>query len=186
MRKEKRASVIRGAFVAGCVREGFRIIDWSIQGDHIHLIVEARDNVSLSRGIQGFCVRVARGLNRLLKRRGTVFAQRYHVRELRTPREVRAARAYVINNARRHAAQQHGWVMPDGWMDPFSSWAWFDGWRDCLRARQNQARAGPEAERPVAEPQTWLLRKGWRRHGLIGVDEIPGVRQKGLACQIGF
>ena len=184
MRKKKRAAVIRNAFVAGCKRDGFRIVDWSIQDDHIHAIVEARDNPSLARGIQGLCVRVSRGLNRILERRGSVFAERYHVREMKTPREVRLARAYVINNLRRHEAQ-HGRVMPNGWVDPLSSWAWFDGWRDCAAIRQDKARAGPEKKPPVATPHTWLLKVGWRRHGLVCVDEVPGMKTRGLASRIG-
>jgi REP element-mobilizing transposase RayT len=179
MRTKKRVKAIRRAFVAGCVRDGFRIVDWSIQGDHIHLIVEAHDKHSLSRGIQGFNVRVARSLNGLWNRRGTVFAERYHARELRTPREVRSARAYVMNNARRHASQE-GEIITADWIDPYSSWAWFDGWRNCPKTEQYAARAGPEGERPVGEARSWLLRKGWRRHGLVSRDEIPGVSRRVL------
>lgn len=175
MRSKARAAVIRRAFVAGCKRDGFRIIDWSIQGDHLHLVVEARDNASLSRGMQGLCVRIARGINGLLGRTGSVFAERYNARVLKSPREARSSRAYVINNHHRHMAQQG--IFTSG-VDPYSSWAWFDGWRDCPREFVQRARAGPEAEPPVAEPHTWLLRVGWRRHGLVKVDEIPGHRKR--------
>jgi REP element-mobilizing transposase RayT len=176
MRNDARAAVIRQAFVAGCKKDGFRIIDWSIQSDHLHLVVEARDKLSLTRGMQGFCVRVARRLNAHLGRTGTVFAERYSARELKSPREARNCRAYVMNNARRHNAQR-GLEWEDGTVDLYSSWAWFDGWRDCPRELVKKARAGPEAERPVAEAHTWLLREGWRRHGLVTVDEIPGLRR---------
>jgi len=176
MRTDARAAVIRRAFVAGCNKEGFRIIDWSIQRDHLHLVVEARDKASLARGMQGFCVRLARGLNALLGRTGSVFAERYSARELNSPREARNCRAYVMNNARRHDAQR-GLEWEDGTVDPYSSWAWFDGWRDCPREVIEEARAGPEAEQPVAEAHAWLLREGWRRHGLVTLDEIPGLRR---------
>jgi len=179
MRTDARAAVIRRAFVAGCKRDGFRIIDWSIQNDHLHLVVEARDKKSLARGMQGFCVRVARGLNALLDRTGSVFAERYSARELKSPREARNCRAYVMNNARRHDAQRGlEWEEDEEDMvDPYSSWAWFDGWRDCPRQLLEEARAGPEAERPVAKATSWLLREGWRRHGLVALDEIPGLRR---------
>lgn len=176
MRTDARAGVIRGAFVDGHTRDGFRIIDWSIQGDHLHLIVEARDNQSLARGMQGFCVRVARRLNAHLGRKGSVFAERYNARELKSPREVRNARAYVMNNARRHEAQR-GRDWPRGAIDPYTSWAWFDGWRDCQKKYITKAKASSEKDRPVAKPHTWLLREGWRRHGLVRVDEIPGLRR---------
>jgi len=178
LRKKNRLQVLKRAFVGGCVREGFRIIDWSIQDDHIHLIAEANSESFLARGIQGFKVRVARGLNGHLGRRGAVFAERYHSHMLKTPREVRQARAYVLNNIRHHDLQ-NGQIHPKGWLDPFSSSAWFDGWRDCSETRRKRARAGDE--RPVAPAKTWLLRVGWRRHGLIGSAEIPGSRRKKTA-----
>lgn len=177
MRNDARAAVIRRAFVAGCKKNGFRIIDWSIQKDHLHLLVEARDKQSLSRGMQGFCVRVARGLNAHLGRTGSVFAERYSTRELKSPREVRNCRAYVMLNGRRHDAQR-GLDWADGTVDPYSSWAWFDGWRDCRKMLVEKARTGTEA-------RSWLLREGWRRHGLVRVDEVPGLRRSRWRIQEG-
>ena len=126
------------------------------------MIVEAKDRPALARGVQGLLIRVAKALNRLWGRRGSVFGDRYHDKVLRTPREVRSALAYVLNNARRHGLRLAQAV------DVFASGAWFDGWREKFRAR-----SVPEA-RPVAAPRTWLLRIGWRRHGLIRLAEIPG------------
>jgi hypothetical protein len=126
--------------------------------------------------MQGLCVRVARGLNGLLGRTGAVFAERYSARELRSPREARNCRAYVLNNARRHDFQR-GELWPRGAVDPYSSWAWFDGWRDCKQRYIDRARDGPEEEAPVAEARSWLLTEGWRRHGLVRVDEVPGLRR---------
>jgi REP element-mobilizing transposase RayT len=157
------------------VATGFRVIDWSIQGDHLHLIVEADNTVALSRGMQGLSIRIARGLNRALGRKGKVFADRYHVRVLTTPREVRNARAYVMLNARRHAAQR-GRRLVHREVDIYSSWAWFDGWKDCPKSWIRKARAGPDAERCNTDPQTWLMRVGWRRHGLIRLGEVPGTQ----------
>jgi REP element-mobilizing transposase RayT len=155
--------VIRRAFCAACSRDGFRITDWSVQGDHIHLIAEAQDNPALARGVQGFCVRVARGLNGLLERRGPVFVDRYHARILATPREVRNCVAYVLQNARHH-----GVALGKGQPDPCSSWQSFDGWRTLpVAARDGEPVA-------TAPPRTWLRRVGWRRHGLVRLDEVPG------------
>ncbi len=172
LRTKKRVQVIRRAFVAPCAGDGFRIIDWSIQGTHLHLIIEADSIAQLSRGMQGFCVRVARGLNGMAGRKGSAFTERYHVRALDTPTEVRNCRAYVLNNFRRHAAQA-GRQVDSGWVDPHSSWAWFDGWRDLSREQARlakQERAGPA---PVAKPKSWLLRVGWRKRGLVRVNEVP-------------
>src|SRR5204862_6807235 len=86
---------------------------------------EADDARGLGRGMKGLCVRIARALNRLWKRVGSVFSDRYHARVLRTPREVRNALNYVLHNAARHGSRLGG-------PDPCSSGAWFDGWRHDL------------------------------------------------------
>ena len=164
--------VLRRAFVYGCKRDAFRICQFSIQGNHIHMMCEATSNEALSRGMQGWAVRVARGLNGKLGRAGSVFEDRYHVRIIKTPKQCRAALCYVLQNARRHGERLeprwHG-------MDPFSSAWWFDGWKD------NEWREGlaPPEMRTVAEPETWMLRVGWRRHGLLSIDEVPPAANRG-------
>ncbi len=119
LRVKARCQVIRRAFAAACAYDGVRIVDWSIQNNHLHLIAEADSTQQLSRAMQGFCVRVAKGLNSLLDRKGSVFTERYHLRVLGTPQEIRNARAYVIGNYRRHAAAAGRKVDP-GWVDPCS------------------------------------------------------------------
>ena len=176
LRTKARVKVVRAAIAGACLDDGFRVIDWSVQGDHIHLTVEASNSLRFSRGMQGLNIRIARGLNRLLDRTGKVFADRYHVRVLKTPREVRNARAYVVQNARRHSAQR-GVRRPKGWIDPHSSGAWFDGWKDCSKSRLAEAQETAGGERCCSEPRTWLMRVGWRKRGLVGVDEVPGVRK---------
>lgn len=142
-------------------RFGVRIIEYSIQSDHLHLIVESMDAVALGRAIKGLSVRIARALNRMLARRGRVFADRYHHRVLGTPRQVRHALGYVLCNARKHR------VAPPraGWLDPCSSAPSFTGFAGTTTV----ARA-----RISALPTCWLLTKGWRRHGPIDPDHVPG------------
>ncbi len=157
---------MRSAFAAGCNRFGFRLAQYSVQRDHIHMICEAAECTALSRGVQGLLIRVAKALNRLWGRKGSVFGDRYHDRVLRTPKEVRATLVYVLNNAKKH-----GLRLAQG-LDHFASGWWFDGWREQFRTR------GMPANCPVASPRTWLLRGGWRRgggrRGLIGLTEVPG------------
>ena len=93
-----------------------------MQADHLHLLVEATDSRALSRGIQGFAIRAAKAVNRTLRRRGTVWADRFHARALRTPREVRHALVYVLTNLRKHMPGARG-------IDPRSSAPWFVGWK---------------------------------------------------------
>ena len=172
LRRFELAKVLRAAFVHGCRRGEFRICQFSIQGNHIHLICEASDTTQLARGIQGWSVRVARGLNRHLARKGSVFDDRYHVEVLTSPTQTRNALCYVLQNARRHGEILHPAF---NGMDPFSSSWWFDGWRD---TSWKSGLAPPEA-RTVADPETWMLRVGWRRSraGLIAIDEVPPARR---------
>jgi REP element-mobilizing transposase RayT len=145
--------------------DDFRVVHYSIQRHHIHLIVEAQHAKALSRGMQGLCIRLAKAINRRLKRRGRVFVDRYFERILKTPRQVRNCLVYVLANGRKHAAQRRK-VLERDWTDPCSSAAHFDGWK---RPLQPPAGPGP----PTEAPTTWLLGVGWRRHGLIAFDEAP-------------
>ena len=87
LRRRGELAVLKGAFHGGCLRFGLRLVEFSVQGNHIHLLAEAEDKRSLARGLQGLCVRIARRLNKWWGRCGAVFADRYHARILRTPRE---------------------------------------------------------------------------------------------------
>ena len=144
--------------IAASSAESFRVLHFSIQHDHVHLLVEADAPAALSRGIQGLAIRAARAINRLLGRRGRVWADRFHARDLPTPREVRNALVYVLNNVKKHLRGAEG-------LDPRSSAAWFSGWK--LPAKQ------PPGAPPVARARTWLARVGWQRHGRIDVEERP-------------
>jgi REP element-mobilizing transposase RayT len=150
-------------------RPSFRIIEFSVQCDHIHLIVEADDPQAFQRGIKGLAIRIARALNRRLERCGPVFADRYHARVLGSPTEVRHALLYVINNARHHAAER-GETYPRDWLDPFSSAADFAGW-------SRPARLAPHPTDPprcTSPPVSWVLRGGWRRAGSLDPAAVPG------------
>jgi putative transposase len=142
----------------------FRVLQYSVQADHLHLLVEADGPTGFERGVQGLAIRVAKAVNRALGRTGRVWGDRYHARMLRTPREVRHALVYMLNNFKKHFRGARG-------LDPCSSARWFDGWRIAT---------GPGVEAsPVARACTWLARVGWRRHGLIDVDEHPRLAHSG-------
>jgi REP element-mobilizing transposase RayT len=157
------------SLTAACERGRFRLVHYSIQPDHVHLIVEAAGKQELACGMKSVAARVARAANRIFSRRGPVLADRYHRHILRTPSEVRRALAYVLLNARRHLAKLGRRVPREAAIDPASSGRWFAGW-----IRGTQLASGPPS---VATPRTWLLSIGWRRHGLIDPAEIPGVRR---------
>jgi putative transposase len=162
LRQWRLAQAIGLALRAAASRPGarckVRVLHFSIQDDHVHLVVEANDARDLANGMRGLNVRLARAVNRELGRRGPFSADRYHARPLRTPREVRHALVYVLANWRKHTAARDG-------LDPCSSARWFDGW-----TRQMPRESNPP---PTHAPSTWLARSGWKRHGLIDPCERP-------------
>src|SRR5262245_8096651 len=136
----------------------FRVLHFSVQTDHVHLLLEGDGHIALRRGLQGLAIRVAKAVNRALGRRGKLWADRYHARALATPREVRHALVYVLQNVRKHFRGVPG-------IDLRSSARWFSGWRTSIIVP-------PEAS-PVARARTWLASVGWRRLGLLDIDEAP-------------
>ncbi|MBK7394977.1 MAG: hypothetical protein IPJ34_01415 [Myxococcales bacterium] len=137
----------------------FRVVHFSVQDNHLHLLVEADDSAALRKGARSLGVRLARAINRACGRTGRVLDDRYDTRALRTPREVRFALGYVLFNFKKHQVR-----VPTR-LDPCSSAPWCDGFR---------ARSAVELEgAPVVVPHTWLARVGWRRHGLLSPDEHP-------------
>src|SRR6185295_10177676 len=136
----------------------FRVLHFSIQADHLHLVVEADGPTEFERGVRGLAIRVAKAVNHALGRAGRVWGDRYHARVLRTPREVRNALVYVLNNFRKHFRGARG-------LDPCSSARWFEGWRTAPGRVVDAS--------PLPRACTWLARIGWRRRGLIDVDECP-------------
>jgi len=160
LRYDDSHEVLREAFEAGS-NGAFRVVEYSVQSNHLHLVAESSDGSSLSRGMIGLSVRIARGLNRLWRRCGEVFPDRFHSRILRTPRAVRVALIYVLQNARKHGAWRA--LAPDA----YSSGPEFEGWREHSR------KVAESRPRRLERARTWLLSIGWRRHGRIELCEVP-------------
>jgi putative transposase len=163
LRNGKAYRAVRGALRLCAARTDYRVVHICIQNSHIHVLVEAENNEAIARGMQGFEVSAAKRLNKALgRKRGKVFAHRYHAKTIKTPTQARNTLVYLFNNWRKHHV--------DGpWrIDPWSSASQFDGW------------ATPHGYEPQKEPlpvvgaQSWLLREGWvRGGGLIRLDEVP-------------
>ncbi len=140
-------------------RKGFRLVHYSIQSNHLHLIVEGDDTEAVSRGMQRVASRIARALNKRFKRRGRFFRERFDGKVLKSRKRVRNALRYVLLNVHKHAWQR-GLPALKG-LDVFSSSRFFDGWVKPNRPVE----APPARDGPVVRPVTWLLRKGWRKWG---------------------
>jgi len=169
LRKRKAFAAITQAFSDMAQRPGFRLCHFSVQQNHLHLIVEADSQKALSRGMQALGIRIALGLNkRMERRRGRVVADRYHARVLKSPLEVKRALLYVLNNARHHrrADEQPHRL----WVDAYSSAPFFDGWAYAPRVDSCDKDI---VHPPPARPKSWLLTTGWRRHGPLDPSQIP-------------
>lgn len=183
LRRREMYRALRNALITTYAKAIIRIVHISIQGTHVHLLVETANRMTLARGMQSFEIAAAKYINAAMskqlgyRRRGSVFPDRYHAVIIRSPRQARSNIAYVLNNWRRHGesagviAQKHGWRV-----DPFSSAPSFQGWQDI----NVDALVWPETYYmlPVFDPRTWLLKEGWKKHGLVRTTEVPGPRAK--------
>ena len=181
MRRRDMYKAMRDATITAALRERIRIVQISIQRTHVHMLVEAKDKLALARGMQGFQVSAARNINTVLgvdeyrRRRGPVFADRYHVEVITSPTRARHAIAYVLGNWRKHGEDQHGAAR--SWLvDPFSSAISFPGWKEL----EDKPFMWPirETYDPlfVRMPESWLLREGWKLCGSISAHDVPSKR----------
>lgn len=142
LRSRRSFRKIESALRLGADRFDVRMVSFSVQGNHMHLLVEAKSRVELAQALKGLGVRIAKGLNKMMHRKGRVLGDRYHAHVLRTPTEVRRAITYIRDNARQHAAERGEGYSP-GYVDPYSS------------------AGAPHLVLPSVK--TWLLREGWQR-----------------------
>jgi len=157
----------------------FRVIHFSIQQDHGHFIVEGDEARRARGGMHGLAIRLALAVNRALGRRqGKVVGDRYHVRPLTTPRQMRTSMVYVLLNFRKHLNAPAG-------IDPRSSGPYFPGWHRRARLDSADVAAGADAAMGGATaaatvaPTTWMASTGWRRGGgLLKLEERPAASRR--------
>ena len=165
MRTPRAWRVLERAFRAGKEKEGFNVAEFSVQNDHLHLIVDTRDERTLAKGMQGLAIRIAKALNRYWRRRiGSVFAERYFARVLTTHIQLWRAVKYVLSNARKHGA----WFSKDQ-PDPYSSGRWYCRWHERDRIRR------PLRGAPVSPGRSLLF--AFYALSFFSVADVPGRRQ---------
>jgi REP element-mobilizing transposase RayT len=171
------AAVKRALRVAGAW-PGFRIVHFSVQGNHIHLLVEAENKDALAQGMQSFEISLGKRINAVMtrkrrqKRKGQVFADRYHVNAISSVRGARNALCYILNNWRHHPRSARGPLLVDGKLDPYSSAILFAGWKE---KTVPEIHIPPDYEPPfVHAATTWLLTKGLKKAKPISCFEVPG------------
>ena len=179
LRRRDVYKAVRWATITAAKHEGVRIVHLSLQRTHVHLLVEAEDKYALARGMQAFQISAAKLVNAAIskgkpeRRRGSVFPDRYHQEIIETPWQARRALAYVLNNWRKHR-EDRGELSRRWLVDPFSTGVVFSGWKE-LEGHDVMWKWRDTYEPMIVWlPTTWLLREGWRKHGLIRCDEVPG------------
>ena len=158
--RDPRIAMIVMAYLARvCVKRGFRLVEYSIQWNHLHLVCEADTQKCLSRAMQGIKSGLARILNRETGHRGAIFSGRYHTEVIKTPTQCRNLLRYVLHNCKKH-----GGSYPRSGVDPYSTAPWFpfSGPSDPCPERK-----------PAAKAQGWLLGGGWRRGGKLLFSDSP-------------
>ena len=147
-------------------RKDFQLLHYSFQDHHVHLIVEAENQVALGNGMKAINARIAHAVQRVFEISGKVISGPYHAHLLRTANEVYRAISYVLLNIRKHWCQSHRHPPPVQ-IDAASSARWFDGFSRSLNADRS-------GEREVGKPRSWLLSEGWKQYGMIDPAVVPG------------
>jgi REP element-mobilizing transposase RayT len=183
LRRRDMYRAMREATIVAAVRERIRIVHISLQRNHVHMLIEAESKQALARGVQGFQISAARNINTLLgvdkfrRRRGPVFADRYHLEVITSPTRARHALSYVLNNWRKHREDQQG--LARTWLvDPFSSAISFPGWKELEEKDFMWPMRETYEPLMVRRPQSWVLREGWKLCGSISVHDVPSRRPR--------
>ena len=174
LRRGKTYQAIARALRHTLGESAFRVCHTSIQRNHLHFLIEANDKDALSHGMRSLAITAARAINRVLGRSGKAFAYRYHATAISSPRQMRNALSYVLNNWRRHDEDESCEAAHRAALDPYSTALAFRGWRERVFALPTRHESAGYEPLPAAAPETWLLRVGWERHGPISAFEVPG------------
>lgn len=162
LRSQRGHRAVKDALFQERRRGALRIVHYSVQGNHLHLVAEAEDRRTLTRRMQGFGARFARSVNQMMgRKRGQVIAERYHLHVLRTAREVRNAVRYVLLNHLKHSAQAGRVGIT---IDPFSSAPWFPHWPEGTPRIRAAHPTGPP---PLSQAGSALLQAGMRHRILV-------------------
>ena len=98
--------------IKNCRSHGLKVLHFSLQSNHLHLLVEAPNNEILTRAMRSLSVTFSKGIGK-----GRVQLERYHLHVLRSLKETRNAVHYVLFNEQKHTG------LKKAYMNPYSSLA---------------------------------------------------------------
>lgn len=143
---------------------GLHVLHYSILSNHIHMIVEAKDKKALRSGMSSIATSFAIASQRLFHIKGAIFHGRYHLKVIRTIRQMRNTLEYVLLNYCKHVDfVEH--------IDSFSSGGHFPHWRKLIPRRRWNDVLGWGVDglsdkldtAGLSRPRSWLARQGWMR-----------------------
>lgn len=178
LRRRRGYQMVRRAILIANRFDGAWICEISIQHNHLHLIVEATSQPALTRMVRSLAISLAKRINGERGRGGAVFGDRYNAVSLLTPAQVRNALAYVLGNWRRHGEDVRT-PGPRRLTDRYSSGPVFTGW--ITGPPSGQLPFPDDGPLPLRTARSWLLREGWKVHGLLSPWERPGPRARAIA-----
>ena len=163
MRTKKMFQIFRRAVVAAKAH-GLQVVEFALLGNHYHLMLEADDNSQLNGAMKSLNISLARRMNHLLGRKGAVVSDRFDLKILKTPTQVRNALIYMFANAAKHfkTKQVFCWFSSLAVfrrLDLIAKWRKDLDWRIPKYADSFQE----EYIEMLAEPRSWLARVGWER-----------------------
>ncbi len=158
-----RCADVAAAFKASAIKAqscGLHILHYAVLRDHIHLLVEARDNNGLTRGMRSFGSSFGKAFRKIVGGKGAVLAGRFHLNVITNPTQMRNTLIYVLQNFARHSDLiKH--------IDRYSSATYFSGWKPLLRGKLGPVLASlrrpPSLPDHLCKPRSWLAREGWMR-----------------------
>lgn len=91
-----------------------KIIHYTLEYNHVHLLVEADTHHALHRGMQAFGISFSKAINKTKRLKGTVYKHRYHFRQICSSRELKNVLHYIFHNGIKHGRTS-------SLIDPFNS-----------------------------------------------------------------
>ncbi|MBC7430062.1 MAG: transposase [Bacteriovorax sp.] len=79
-----------------------KVIHYTLEYNHVHLLVEASDHKVMHRGMQALGISLSKSINKIKCLKGTVYKHRYHLKRLTSTQQLKNVLHYIFNNGIHH------------------------------------------------------------------------------------
>lgn len=87
-------------------RQGLKVIHFSLEYDHVHLLIEADNNLTLGKGMKALGVTLAKRINKFRGLKGAVYKHRYHFRRVGSSAQLKKVMNYIFSNGVKHGTSK--------------------------------------------------------------------------------